>query len=167
MPACWRAWPSHEFDRAMHRPVVGLCLVRGNTISWLRYRILSSDSSLLRQKNRMRFWTAFVPRACLAERILGSLTGEFTLALLGSFNSVVTTTSTGSAACRSEQASWKAPASTLSGTDSTSWDTAGRKWVPTPRSPSDAASKTCVGPASSNGGLVAPQPPADQKMNHT
>ena len=22
--ACWRAWSSHKFDRAMHRPVAGL-----------------------------------------------------------------------------------------------------------------------------------------------
>ena len=56
----------------------------------------------------------------------------------------------------------KAPASASSGTDSNSWGAAGRKRAPTPCSPSDAASKTCVGPTFSNGGLVASQP-HDQK----
>ena len=37
-----------------------------------------------------------------------------------------------------------------------------REQAPTPFSPSNAASKTCVGPVSSNGWLVALQPP-DQK----
>ena len=43
---------------------------------------------------------------------------------------------------------------------------AGRKRAPTPCSPPYPASKTCVGPTSSIGGLVAPQPP-DQKMGCT
>ena len=41
---------------------------------------------------------------------------------------------------------------------------AGRKRAPTPCSPPYAASKTCVGPTSSIGGLAAPQPP-DQKWD--
>ena len=66
-----------------------------------------------------------------------------------------TATSAASADCRSDPAWWKTSASTSSGTT-------GRKRAPTPCSPPYAASKTCVGPTSSIGGLVAPQPPAQK-----
>ena len=58
------------------------------------------------------------------------------------------------------------PASTSSETGSNRRGTAGRKRMPTPRSPSDAASKTRVGQTSSIGGLAVRQP-HDQKMEHT
>ena len=48
-------------------------------------------------------------------------------------------------------------------TGSNSREAAGRKRAPTPCPPSDAASKTCVGPTSSIGGLAAPQPPNQRK----
>ena len=71
-------------------------------------------------------------------------------------------TAAGSAACRSDPASWKAPASRSSGAASSGRGAAGRKRAPTPCSPSNAASKTTDGPTSSIGGPAAPQP-SDQK----
>ena len=72
------------------------------------------------------------------------------------------TTSIGSSDCRSDPASWKAPASRSSAAASSGPGATGRRPGPTPCSPSNAASRTIVGPTSSNGGLAAPQPP-DQK----
>ena len=70
------------------------------------------------------------------------------------------------AACRSDPASWKAPASASSGASSKEPGAFGRKREPTPCSPSNAASKTGAGPTSSMGGLAAPQP-HNQKMGCT
>ena len=54
---------------------------------------------------------------------------------------------------------------TSSGTDSKRRGAAGRKRAPPPRSPPDAASKTCVGPTFSIGGLVVQQPGRLTKIN--
>ena len=63
---------------------------------------------------------------------------------------------------RSDPALRKAPANTSSGTGSKERNATGRKHAPTHCSPSDAASKTGVGPTSSIGGLAA-RPPPDQR----
>ena len=51
-------------------------------------------------------------------------------------------------------------------TDSKSRSAACRKRAPTPSSPPDAASKTCVGPTSSIGGLVVAQPSEQKNGTH-
>ena len=64
----------------------------------------------------------------------------------------------GIAGCRSDPASWKAPASRSSGAGSSGRGVAGRKRAPTPSSPPNAALKTTDGPTSLIGGLAASQP---------
>ena len=54
---------------------------------------------------------------------------------------------------------------TSSGTDSKRRGAAGRKRAPPPRSPPDVASKTCVGPTFSIGGLVVQRPGRLTKIN--
>ena len=74
-------------------------------------------------------------------------------------------TAAGSADCRSDPTSWKAPASRSSGAASSGRGAAGRKRAPTPCSPPNAASKTIARPTSSTGGSVSAQPPDQRKWD--